>query len=69
MTILTSLTSSPRAATSVATMMGARPLLKSASTRSRSRCSLSPWMAFCGRARSAWFRRGVWAQAGRVGSS
>mmetsp|Transcript_53501 Transcript_53501/g.116639 ORF Transcript_53501/g.116639 Transcript_53501/m.116639 type:complete len:209 (-) Transcript_53501:587-1213(-) len=40
-----SLMSSPRAATSVATRIGARPDLKSASTRSRSRCSLSPWIA------------------------
>ena len=43
-TALTSLTSMPRAATSVAIMTGRRPERKSASTASRSRWSLSPWM-------------------------
>ena len=37
--------SRPRAATSVATMIGERPVLNSWSMRSRSRCSLSPCIA------------------------
>ena len=36
--------SRPRAATSVPTRMGVRPLLNSRSASSRSRCVLSPWM-------------------------
>mmetsp|Transcript_36843 Transcript_36843/g.119844 ORF Transcript_36843/g.119844 Transcript_36843/m.119844 type:complete len:240 (-) Transcript_36843:394-1113(-) len=44
MTALHSLTSMPRAATSVAIITGRRPLLKSASTISLSRWSLSPWI-------------------------
>mmetsp|Transcript_15047 Transcript_15047/g.39057 ORF Transcript_15047/g.39057 Transcript_15047/m.39057 type:complete len:212 (-) Transcript_15047:682-1317(-) len=43
-----SLMSSPRAATSVAIKIGARPDLNSKRTRSRSRCSLSPWIALHG---------------------
>lgn len=42
---LTSLTSSPRAATSVATRMGALPLLNWDKTNSRSVWFLSPWIA------------------------
>jgi hypothetical protein len=36
----------PREATSVATMMGLLPVLKSFKTQSRSFCCLSPWMAW-----------------------
>jgi hypothetical protein len=38
----------PRAATSVAIMMGCLPALNSASTQSRSCCDLSPWMESAG---------------------
>ena len=48
-------TSRPRAATSVAHMMGTRPDLKSESTWSRSCCRLSPWIAEARNSRDIWY--------------